>query len=188
MTETSHQRGQDLASTGRLSYRRALHSRLTLRQRSKQRRLLFSAVFLPFAPSMAIRMMVLFALLYGHLITAACGRISVGIIGNASLKLTQGNSTIINGTCESCLCALMSDPSFFAFNCLSNNLTCEMHSKVDQSKSYVMIASSMSTCYLMALPNYKQDMSTSSFIAAATTSSMGELCPSSFIPINRTRG
>ena len=81
--------------------------------------------------------------------------VSFGIIRNVSLTISQGNSTIINGTCEMCLCALLSDLSLFSFNCFSNNLSCQMHSKVYQDKSFTLIDSAMSEYYFLSLPTFK---------------------------------
>ena len=61
-------------------------------------------------------------------------------------------TTTIHGTCETCLCALVSDPSLFSLNCFPNNLTCEMHSKVDQDKPFTLVDSTMSDYYFITLP------------------------------------
>ena len=125
---------------------------------------------------MALRLLVLYAVLSLRFTGAASGEISVGIIRNASLKIVQGNPSIIHGTCETCRCALFLDPSLFAFNCFSIAQTCEMFSKTDQGKPYAMVASNASTCYLSALPSYNEETSTPSDIGPETTSSIGELC------------
>ena len=59
--------------------------------------------------------------------TTASSAASFGVIRNVSLKIAQGNTTRINGTCETCLCALVSNLSLFSFNCFRANLTCELH-------------------------------------------------------------
>ena len=68
---------------------------------------------------------------------------SFGLIRNASLTIAQGNTTIIRGTCATCLCALIADPLLFSLNCFPNNLTCEMHSKMDQDKPFTLMDSTM---------------------------------------------
>ena len=77
---------------------------------------------------------------------------SFGLIRNASLTIPQGSTSTIHGTCESCLCALVSDPSLFSLNCFPDNLTCEMHSKLDQDKPFTLMNSTMSDYYFISLP------------------------------------
>ena len=81
--------------------------------------------------------------------------VSIGIIRNVSLAISQGNSSIINGTCATCLCALISNPSLFSFNCFPDNLTCQMHSTVHQDKPFALIDSAISEYYFLSLPTFK---------------------------------
>ena len=89
-------------------------------------------------------------------VTIESGAIPLGSIRNVSLKIPQGNTTTIHGTCQSCLCALVADSSLFALNCFSSNLTCEMHSKADQSKPFSLVNFAMSTFYFSSFPTYFQ--------------------------------
>ena len=84
-----------------------------------------------------------------------------GIIRNVSLIVTQGKPTTINGTCDECLCALVSNASLFSLNFFSENLTCEMYSKVDQNKFFSLVDSVASAFYFVSLPTYVGSSSTS---------------------------
>ena len=94
---------------------------------------------------------------------------SFGVIRNASLRITEGNTTTVNGTCATCLCALAADSSLFSFNCFTADLTCEMHSKSDQDNAFTLVDSSMSNYYFISLPTYQGIISPES-----TSISMGE--------------
>ena len=78
-----------------------------------------------------------------------------GVIRNISLKIPQGITTTVNGTCETCVCALVSNPSLFSFNCFENNLTCEMYSKADQDKPFSLLDFATSAFYFLSLPTWK---------------------------------
>ena len=95
--------------------------------------------------------------------------VTYGVIRNTSVKIISGNATNISGTCESCLCALISDPSLFAFNCFKNNLTCEMHYEADQNKPYTLLDSTLSEYYFISLPTHQESTTFES-----TSISMGE--------------
>ena len=77
---------------------------------------------------------------------------SFGLIRNASLTIAQGSTSTIHGTCATCLCALVSNPSLFSLNCFPDNYTCEMHSKLDQDKPFTMVDSTKSDYYFLTLP------------------------------------
>ena len=77
-----------------------------------------------------------------------------GIIRNVSLIVPQGNPTTINGTCDGCLCALVSNASLFSLTCFPENLTCEMYSKADQNKPFSLVNSVASAFYFVSLPMY----------------------------------
>ena len=92
--------------------------------------------------------------------TIRSGIVSFGIIRNVSLKILQSNSITINGTCQTCLCALSFNTSLFAFNCFGSNLTCEMYSNVDQNKAFSLMNSVASAFYFFSLPTYQDSRST----------------------------
>ena len=96
---------------------------------------------------------------FNSLRIAAGTAMSFGLIRNASLTIAQGNTTTIRGTCATCLCALIADPSLFSLNCFPNNLTCEMHSKLDQNKPFTLMDSSVSEYYFISLPTFKESTS-----------------------------
>ena len=101
--------------------------------------------------------------------TTACTTASFGVIHNVFLKIAQGNTTRINGTCETCLCALVSNPSLFSFNCFRANLTCELHPTSDQDKPFTLVDSITSEYYFISLPTYKESsLSITSTSAIAT--------------------
>ena len=117
-------------------------------------------------------LLLLIAVLVDRQATVQSGAVPVGSIRNVSLTVPQGNPTTINGTCQSCLCALLSNSSLFGLNCFSDNLTCQMYSKADQSKPFSLVYSSGSTFYFFSLPTYVQTESvTSSSAKYATISS-----------------
>ena len=78
--------------------------------------------------------------------------IQVGLIRNMSFTIANTNSTIINGTCQECLCRMAFDAQFSSFNCHTNNQTCQMHSKTNQSQTVNAIVSSSTHFYFFSLP------------------------------------
>ena len=76
----------------------------------------------------------------------------VGIIPNISLTLFGTNTTIANGTCEDCVCFLLANTSFFSLNCFHDNLTCELHAKLDQNKPFTLATGVKASFYFLALP------------------------------------
>ena len=99
-----------------------------------------------------MRLFLCCVIMFDSLRIAASTTASFGLIRNASLTIAQGNTTIIRGTCATCLCALIADPLLFSLNCFPNNLTCEMHSKVDQDKPFTLVDYASSEYYFITLP------------------------------------
>ena len=95
--------------------------------------------------------------------------VSTGVIRNVSLKIPQGNTTKIDGTCQSCLCALNSNPSLFGFSCFIDNLTCEMYAKADQDRPFSLLNFVTSSFYFFSFLTYEPSPSTANFIAKLTT-------------------
>ena len=82
------------------------------------------------------------------------GAVPVGIIRNASLHILNGNTTVITGTCEACVCSLLTQPTFFSLNCRSNHLICELYSVSDQNKAFTVLTDVNSSFYFLSLPTY----------------------------------
>ena len=97
-------------------------------------------------------------------------------IRNVSLKILQSNSITINGTCQTCLCALTFNPSLFAFNCSSGNLTCEMFSNVDENRAFSLVNSAVSALYFVYMPTYLDSRSTLKSSVEQSSKSTGEHC------------
>ena len=104
---------------------------------------------------MQIWLTILSFFVYGSGSTIESSTVSFGVIRNTSLKIPQGNTTTVNGTCETCVCALVSNPSLFSFNCFENNLTCEMYSKADQDQPCSLLDFVTSAFYFLSLPTSK---------------------------------
>ena len=74
-------------------------------------------------------LLIIFALHNAH-------AISVGLIVNASLTLaSSSSSSIMNGTNQSCLCAMVTSSNISAFNYFSNN-TCQLFSNASLTNGY----------------------------------------------------
>ena len=80
--------------------------------------------------------------------------VSVGIIHNTSLHIWNTNPIIIYGTCEECVCSLLTNTTFFSLNCASDIFLCELHSKVDQNKSFSLTTANSASFYFLSLPAY----------------------------------
>ena len=87
--------------------------------------------------------------------------ISVSLIRNVSLTIPGANTTIINGTCKDCICALLLNTTFFAVNCLVDNQRCELYSKADQNRSFSLIPGVSASFYFMSFPTFVAIESTS---------------------------
>jgi hypothetical protein len=93
----------------------------------------------------------------------------VPVIHNVSLQMLDYNSTIINGTCNECLCEmLLSTESISAFNCFQNNNTCEIFSQSLKTSSFLLMNNSASSIYFTSLPIDDETLTTT--IAAQSTS------------------
>ena len=124
---------------------------------------------------MTMRIFLLYCVVFGHLRIVGSKAVTFGVIRNASVKIISGNTTTISGICDTCLCALISDPSLFAFNCFKNNLTCEMHYATDQNKPYTLLDSTLSEYYFISLPTYRASTAiVSTTLKPSTSTSMGE--------------
>ena len=92
-------------------------------------------------------------LLIQHLEIVSTSVQSVGIVHNVSVKTFIVNSTIVNGTCHECLCAVLSNrTSSFFFNCFSNNSTCEMFVEPLIMGSFVVVDNAASSFYFLSWP------------------------------------
>ncbi len=78
---------------------------------------------------------------------------SIPRIHNVSLVMFNSNSTIINGTCQQCLCSvLLNTTSFSSFNCFSSNNTCQMFSQPLETGSFMLINNTRSSFYFFSWP------------------------------------
>jgi hypothetical protein len=111
-----------------------------------------------------------------HFDMFSAGNSYIRVIGNVSLVMSNTNSTLMNGTCNQCLCAalLNSTMSISSFNCFHNNNTCEMFTLSLANGSYSLMPLSTSSLYLFPLLTYKT-ISTTAFFAKNTSDSSGEL-------------
>ena len=101
-----------------------------------------------------MRLLPIVILLVHRLATVGADVVSVGIIHNVSLGFFNASTTIINGSCEECVCSLLANTSFFSLSCFHDNLTCQLHSQVDQNKPFTLSTSSHVSFYFVSLPTY----------------------------------
>ena len=80
--------------------------------------------------------------------------VPVGVIRNSSLEIAGANTTTINGTCEECVCKLLTDPTFFSFNCFLGNLTCRFHFVQNQNQPFALITADSASFYFASLPTF----------------------------------
>ena len=78
----------------------------------------------------------------------------VGVIRNSSLEIAGANTTTISGTCEECVCKLLTDPTFFSFNCFPSNITCHFHSVQNQNQPFSLITANNASFYFASLPTF----------------------------------
>jgi hypothetical protein len=110
--------------------------------------------------------------LFHHFGAISSSMSSVLVIYNVSLVTANTNSTIIPGTCDECLCAVLLNATLSAcFNCFRNNNTCEMFSTFPELGLYSLANNSESSFYFFSLPNYDTTLA----IAPSTSSSTSEL-------------
>ena len=101
--------------------------------------------------------------------TTANNVIVVPVIHNVSLQMFNASSTIINGTCHECFCALISNTTLISFNCFENNKTCEMFSKPLEMDSFSLVNDSTSSVYFLSLPIFEVSLR-NTFILQYTSS------------------
>jgi hypothetical protein len=78
---------------------------------------------------------------------------SIPVISNVSLRVLDSSSTTMNGTCQTCLCAMiLNTTQIFAFNCFHNNDTCQIFSKSFITNSFSLTNNSESSLYFLSLP------------------------------------
>ena len=80
--------------------------------------------------------------------------VSLGIIRNVSLAIPGANSTLVNGTCEECVCSLLANPTFFSHNCRSDTLTCELYATQDQNRPFNLLSGTSTAFYFRSLPTF----------------------------------
>jgi hypothetical protein len=77
---------------------------------------------------------------------------TTGVIYNVSLTMSNTSLSIMNGTCEECLCAmLLNTTPIVAFNCFRTNTTCELFSTAlaFESGSFRLMNDSSSSFYFV---------------------------------------
>ncbi len=95
----------------------------------------------------------------------------IPVISNVSLQVLDSSSTTMNGTCHTCLCAMiLNTTEIFAFNCFHNNDTCQIFSKSFTTNSFSLMNNSESSLYFLSLPINNETSAITS--AAYTTSSL----------------
>jgi hypothetical protein len=95
----------------------------------------------------------------------------IPVIHNVSLQMLNYNSTIINGTCNECLCTMLLNITLiFSFNCFQNNNTCEIFSKSLDTNSFLLINNTASSLYFISLPTIDSTLEITS--TAQTTSEL----------------
>lgn len=83
-----------------------------------------------------------------HFETVWSNRTTVAVVHNISMIMCNTNSTITNGTCHDCLCALMINAiSPFFFNCFWTNNTCEIFFRSFETGSFMLINNAASSLY-----------------------------------------
>ena len=93
--------------------------------------------------------MIYFVLFYSFEFTVS-STIRLGVIRNASLITPNTISSMINGTCEKCGCAMLSNASSdLAFNCFPMNNTCELFSHTLLSQSFWIVGNSTNSFYFL---------------------------------------
>jgi hypothetical protein len=80
--------------------------------------------------------------------------LTIGVIRNALLSISGANTTIINGTCQQCLCAIIGSAwDISSFNCFLNNHTCELFVEPLTNSSSVTLRNDLaSVIYLLSPP------------------------------------
>ena len=128
------------------------------------------------------RALALILLVLHQLIRIEVRAISVGIVHNVSLTILDANATLINGTCEECVCSLLANPAFFSLNCRPDILTCELHSTQDQNRPFNLLTGTSTAFYFRSLPTFVEtttamDDTCVHEVTSTSTSKPDELCP-----------
>jgi hypothetical protein len=119
-------------------------------------------------------LMLIYIVLFGHLNIIASSMNSITVIHNVSLRMLNYNSTIMNGPCQECLCAMFLNATpISAFNCFKNNKTCELFSNSLQSSFFTLTKNEASSVYFSSLP-IDSPTSETTFIPQSTTSSISK--------------
>ena len=75
-----------------------------------------------------------------------------GIIYNVSLLIYDENATIVNGTCEECICLMCLNQTYSSFNCDRINRLCFFNKQTNETQTFRMIPNFNSTFYFLSLP------------------------------------
>ena len=102
--------------------------------------------------------------------------VSVGIIRNASLDIPGATTTTSHVSCDVCVCSLLADASFFSLNCRSDTLTCELHSTLDQNRSFSLLTKANTSFYFLSLPAF--DGACINDLTGASTSTLSSMASS----------
>jgi hypothetical protein len=95
---------------------------------------------------------------------------TIGVISNVSLVVPNTNSSIINGTCNECLCTMLLNATpISALNCFRTNNTCEIFSSTLASESFSLMASNTSSFYFF--PYFIADVTSTTTQTTQSTSS-----------------
>ena len=96
---------------------------------------------------------------------------SISVIRNVSLDVLDNNSTIINGTCRGCLCAvLLNITSSSSFNCFTNNNTRQMFSKSFETGSFTLVDTSTTSFYFFPFSTHETTSTPASTIQTTSIS------------------
>ena len=95
---------------------------------------------------------VVIILLFSYGFNAVIGKIQIGKILDASMKLIGGTpSATIAGSCDDCLCELLNSSTYFSFNCFMKNGTCAMFNRIDENRSFTLTSETESRVYFLSL-------------------------------------
>lgn len=115
----------------------------------------FALVALSFIYSFSIRMLhsfFAFSLVLSLLLSrSTIESLHYSLIQNVNL-VSQTVSQSNAGSCASCLCLMMGNYTFIAFNCHRTNQTCQMFVSYDANIQYQLVNTSQSDFYFLQLP------------------------------------
>ena len=78
--------------------------------------------------------------------------VRIGFIHNVSLNILNVKATMINGTCDECICSLLANATFFAVNCLADRHSCDLHLRENKKNPFNLITGSNASFYFLSLP------------------------------------